>query len=106
MKVMNRLFLVISCVLMSLGFFGSFIFAIQDSLTGIVASIIVIAVGALLLNHWSAVSYTWTCEKCQHEMELNDRENFVYQNIGVLKKSFDCDCCNAKSIFVGEIKME
>lgn len=106
MKGKSQVYLIISIAAMCFGFMGAFYFAIQEILPGIITSIVAIGIGAILLNHWSAISYIWICDHCKLEKELNDRENFIYQNIGVLKKSFECDQCNKKTTFVGEIKID
>jgi len=106
MKNMNRLYLAIGIGLMISGFMGAFVLAIHDSLAGIILSIVAIAIGAISFNHWSAISYKWTCQACNNEKVLNDRENFVYQNVGVLQKSFKCEQCDHKTTFIGEIKLD
>lgn len=97
----SKFYFIPSIVILVAGLFFLFYSAIINNISLLILSIIIFVTGMLMLIHWSTISYSWKCEKCNSVIELSFWENVKGLNIGVNKKLLFCQVCNKKISFKG-----
>ncbi|MGB3366982.1 MAG: hypothetical protein WBA54_05815 [Acidaminobacteraceae bacterium] len=104
MRQKNKIYIITSVLILIVSLLLIIKFDSSDSIIVTSIYIITLIIGIAMLNHWTSISYIWTCEVCDEVRELSLKENFIYINIGVNRKYFHCNECGVKRIFNGKYK--
>ncbi|MBI9071376.1 MAG: hypothetical protein JEY94_07240 [Melioribacteraceae bacterium] len=97
----NKKYFIASITLLVLSVTGTFFFAVINSLLISNLCLLMLIAGAVMLIHWSTISYNWKCTKCSNIIELSMWQNIKGMNIGINEKYLFCPACNKKVPFKG-----